>query len=61
MKKAYRDGYEVGTRRGGDPEVIKKAIDDCRSMGWNYLLSYFTGQLDALIERKNEQSPKATE
>jgi hypothetical protein len=45
---AYKDGYEVGKRRGGDINIIKRAIRDCQEMGWDYLLSYFLGQQDAI-------------
>lgn len=49
--KFFKDGYEVGQRRPLDPGILRRAIRDCKEMGWDRLCSYFEGQLEATIAK----------
>lgn len=42
---SYRDGYEVGARRGGDLNILRGAVSDCEEMGWSSLADYFRGKI----------------
>lgn len=50
--KAYEDGKaSVRDATGVSAAKLRRAIGDCREMGWYYLEDYFRGKLDAVQDK----------